>query len=75
MEQIKEVEINSVIDYIKTIYSLQKEVKETFDVDLLYKIIDEINAFEKEVKELDSDNINNKEKENRKGILKVKCLK
>ena len=26
MEQIKEVEINSVIDYIETIYSLQKEV-------------------------------------------------
>lgn len=75
MEKIKEVEINSVIDYIKTIYSLQKEVKETFDVDLLYKIIDEINAFEKEVKELDSDNINNKEKENRKGILKVKLFK
>ena len=52
MNQIKEVEINNVLDYIRTIYSLQEDVKETFSVDLLCEIIDEINDFQKQIKKL-----------------------
>lgn len=74
MNQIKEVEINNVLDYIRTIYSLQEDVKETFSVDLLYKIIDEINDFQKQIKKLNSNAINNLEKVKIENELKSKLF-
>lgn len=60
MEQIKEVEINSVINYIETIYSLQKEVTNHLSEELFNRILDKISKFESEIKKLNSDNFSNK---------------
>ena len=75
MNQINELKINNILEYIKTIFSLQDNVIYKLNDNLIFEIIEEINNFETGIKKLNNENdANQSEKEELRQILKLKLL-
>lgn len=56
MYEIKEIEIDNVIDYVKYIFQLKENLNEIFDNDMLFKFVDEIQKFQDEIEKLNNNN-------------------
>lgn len=75
MEHKIEFEVNSVLDFIKKIFWLKENVKYSFNVKLLCKIIDEIKEFDAKIEKLNKEiELEKNEKENIKKELKLKLF-